>query len=236
MDSRRTGRSLAIATALVRRAARDPGQTVRYGDLPFEVPRGNWQQTVVPYVQSLIASDPELSPHVTYHREYFRLDLNRPITDWWPPESYMGQWWPPGGLQEHLLRADGELSPEDHNDQFQAAWEGARVLASTTVEGSIEEVARRLAHQLQTPEGEAAMEQAAAETRQQLVAEERQLRSNRRRRHIMLGPPTTVRMERGDVSTREARPDELSRLNQPLATRPPPGPRANRYELLSQED
>ena len=119
-EHRRTGRSFAIAVALVRRAALHPRTDVRYGDLPFEVTRANWEHTVIGMTQALIAGDPMLSPHVTYHPEYFRLDLSVAVQDWWPPESFLANVEPPAQAFEEITQPIGRPpgEPNANGDIF----------------------------------------------------------------------------------------------------------------------
>jgi len=87
---RRSGRSWLMAVALVRRAARE-ADSFRYWNfqdhLP-EIPRSQQFAVIAPLVQQLIASDRRLSPHATYRRDGFRLQLPEPI-DWLPPEPFL---------------------------------------------------------------------------------------------------------------------------------------------------
>lgn len=86
---RRSGRSWVTAVALVRRAAREthaPGLYWTYQDHLPEIPRTQQWDVIGPLVQNLIAGDRRLSPHVTYRRDSFRLQLPEPIDDWLPQE------------------------------------------------------------------------------------------------------------------------------------------------------
>lgn len=103
MGSRRSGRTLTMAVALVRQAARNPGTRVRWIDHYSDTNPRQQGHVIRPHVESLIASDPRISPHVTYWPDGFRLD-GPAIDDWMPPPD------PPVDYAQAELRLVAQLA------------------------------------------------------------------------------------------------------------------------------
>lgn len=144
-EERRTGRSFALAVALIRCALRYPGQEVHYGDLPFDVPRSSWRQTVIGYIQRLVASDPAISPHVTYSTAGFRFSLPAPITDWQPPQRGFPADEPPSGSIEGQMELVRGLVEERMREGLnRSVWEDANPPAASVVQEQLETLASDL--------------------------------------------------------------------------------------------
>jgi hypothetical protein len=78
---RRTGRTLAIAVATVRMAAANPGRSYRFWD-HSGYRRQN--EAVGDTIRSLLEADSRLSPHARIHENSLKLNLERPLRNWFP--------------------------------------------------------------------------------------------------------------------------------------------------------
>lgn len=85
---RRTGRSWIIAVALIRQAARNPGQFIQARD---HVPTGQAAQYVHFVIETLINEDDLLRAHREIQATRFRLMLPEPIQNWRPVGSHLTQ-------------------------------------------------------------------------------------------------------------------------------------------------
>jgi len=84
---RQTGRSLVWALALVRAAARHPGERIEISDHAetFVHQHRQSHEQCRQNVVMLVRSDPALSRNVEMDQRHFWFHLPRPIMDWMPP-------------------------------------------------------------------------------------------------------------------------------------------------------
>src|ERR1700733_5810713 len=79
---RRTGKSFAIALAIVRIACKHPGTRI---DIFDHVPLNAMRNLVLSYVSDLAGSDDQLRRHVNLTNRGIVISLPEPL-DWWPPD------------------------------------------------------------------------------------------------------------------------------------------------------
>lgn len=79
--ARRSGRSTTLAVAMIRMAARHPGQRINFWD---HVPGHHLAEHVREQVRTLIHEDPHLGQHYTCTAKFFQINLPLAIEDWLP--------------------------------------------------------------------------------------------------------------------------------------------------------
>jgi hypothetical protein len=84
-NSRRTGRTTALAVAAIRQACRNPGQQI----ILFDHASGNMtdmRRIMRNLIESFVNTDGRLRPFLQIRNSMFQLNLPEPIQDWVPPE------------------------------------------------------------------------------------------------------------------------------------------------------
>lgn len=79
---RQTGKSFAMALAIVRTACKFPGTRI---DIIDHVPVNLMRDLVRTYIEDLARSDLRLSGHFTTTQRSLTINLPQPL-DWWPPD------------------------------------------------------------------------------------------------------------------------------------------------------
>jgi hypothetical protein len=124
--NRRTGRTVAMAVALIRQAVRHPGRFIRYMDHVPGLPIARQTDIVRNIVQRIIHHDRTVSRLAwTYRDRDFRMEADRPaLPNWWPDQGALPEGPPPLGIPREVPRP-GEL-PAAPPPQARTAWERLR--------------------------------------------------------------------------------------------------------------